>query len=357
MMIDTAHLEFPASYKPFTISAATLARWAMSCHYPLMGEKILFGIRGATLLHSDTKTEVDKNVPEEGIRFQENEGEAYGVWGNRFTLREVVPDGEHFCCLLGVWDRKKGKIALFPASTVPHKMWQQKQIENPEKQIANLLGPGAYRYIVGAHEPEGEGRAFEEGAFRLSRLQPVVAWRFYEANHQFSADKATATLSVVNDHIHSAQSTSRPTGISFSSAGCQVIEGDHLPPNAPTGFYQRFRQFAGQSFMPSEFEIGFPYQYLLTSSRHLEAITQGIEPLRLLQGSRGMLVRSLQEALMARGFLDENLIDKGDFNGATAFALYRYQQAENLRADGIATENLLKRLGISSFGSIMDSIR
>lgn len=322
-MIDTAHLEMPASASPFVVSAATLARLVEESYYRIFGEKVLFGIRGATLVSGD-----------------------HGVWQNEVSVVETTLDGEHFRCLLGIWDLKTHKIALFPASTIPHNMWQKKQAEMPDKRIANLLGVGSYRYIVGAHEPEGEGRPFEEGAFRLSRLQPVLAWRFYQADHRFRVEQANACLSVVNDHIHSAQSTSKPTGISFSSAGCQVIEGDHTPPEAPTGFYQTFRILAGQSFQPSELEVGLPYRYLLTSARHLAAISSGTNLPRLMQGSHGFLVRRVQEALMAGGFLDETLIDKGDFNGATALALCHFQQSEELRVDGIVTPEVLRRLKI-----------
>ena len=321
-MIDTAHLNTLASFEPFILSSAILARLAENVAYPLTGEHLLFGIRAGKLVEGH-----------------------YGQWLTDAVIAEQLLDGEQFGCLLGIWNRQTHKIALFPASTIPHRAWQQKQIEAPEKKIANCLGSGLYQYKVGAHEPEG--RPFEEGAFRLTREQPAFAWRFYEKDHRFSIEKGKPTLSVVNDHIHSAQSTTQIGGISFSSAGCQVIEGDHTPPAAPTGFYQTFRILAGQSAQPSPLEIAMPYQYLLTHARHLELIAAGENSLRLLQGSRGMNVRLLQEALMREGYLDENVIDKGTFNGHTAEALYCYQQASDIRADGIATMAVLKKLGIT----------
>lgn len=321
-MIDTAHLNTPASFEPFVLSGAMLARLAENMAYPLAQDYLLFGIRAGKLLEGN-----------------------YGQWLTDAVIAEQLLDGEQLGCLLGIWNRQTHKIALFPASTIPHRAWQQKQIEMPEKKIANCLGSGLYHYKVGAHEPEG--RPFEEGAFRLTREQPAFAWRFYTPSHRFSVENGVPTLSVVNDHIHSAQSTTQIGGISFSSAGCQVIEGDHTPPAAPTGFYQTFRILAGQSAQPSPLEIATPYQYLLTHARHLELIAAGENSLRLLQGSRGMNVRLLQEALMQRGFLDENMIDKGTFNGYTAEALYRYQKEAGLRADGIATLKDLKMLGVT----------
>ena len=322
-MIDTAHLGVPASFQPFTLSSATLARLVESCAYHLPKGYLLFGVRAGKLVNAE-----------------------YGRWLSEALIVENTLDGETLRCLMGIWDLKTHKIALFPASTIPHHAWQMKQIAAPDRHIANCLGSGMYPYIVGAHEPDG--RAFEEGAFRMSRLQPVLAWRFYHENHDYALTKAIPTLSAVNDHIHSAQTDNKPSGISFSSAGCQVIEGDHTPPNMPTGWYQKFRILAGQSAQPSPLEVGHEYRYLLTHVRHLERINSGDEASLLLQGSYGMAVRLLQEALMAKGDLDENNIDKGYFNGYTAKALYDFQLREGLVADGIATARDLKKLGISA---------
>lgn len=307
--------------EPFTLSCASLARLVENHQYRLTGSIILFGIRAGKLLSGE-----------------------YGQWLTEASISENELDGEHLHCLLGLWNLTTHKIALFPASTVPNQYWQAEQISAPEKKIANCLGVGAYRYIIGAHEPEG--RAFEEGAFRLSRLQPVFAWRFYQDNHHYRVENGLPTLSVVNDHIHSAQSTTKPNGLSFSSAGCQVIEGDHIPPNMPTGYYQIFRILAGQAAMPSPLEVGQEYCYLLTHVQDLAKIATGEQEIRLQQGSTGILVRLLQEALMRSGDLNEDFIDKGYFNGYTAKALYEYQKREGLMANGIATQRDLKRCNV-----------
>lgn len=320
-MTDT-NLPISASLNAFKLSSALLARLVENHHYSLTGSVILFGIRAGKLLSGE-----------------------YGKWLTDVEIGENPLDGENLHCLLGLWNLTTHKIALFPASTVPNAYWQAQQIVAPEKKIANCLGVGAYRYIVGAHEPDG--RAFEEGAFRLSRLQPVFAWRFYQENHDYQLANGLPTLSVVNDHIHSAQSTTKPKGLSFSSAGCQVIAGDHTPPNIPTGFYQTFRVLAGQSAMPSALEVGQEYRYLLATVQDLAAIAAGMQEIRLQQGSTGMLVRLLQEALMASGDLNEDFIDKGYFNGYTAEALYAFQKREGLVANGLATLKDLKKLGVS----------
>ncbi len=314
-MIDTAHLSLSPSFQPFTFSSASLARLVESSAYTLIGKRVLFGIRGASLMAGE-----------------------YGQFSSEVTLVESTLDGENLRCLMGIWDLTNGKIALFPASTIPHQYWQQKQIDSPKEAIANCLGMGAYDYRIGAHEPHN--RPFEEGAFRLTRLQPVFAWRFYQANHQYALVNGKGTLGIVNDNIHSAQTNSQPQGLSFASAGCQVIEGDHCPPEMPSGYYQQFRILSGQSAMPSPLEVGQSYRYLLTSARKLESIVAGDSAPELLQGSTGYAVRLLQEYLLKEGLLDEELIDKGYFNGHTAYALYQLQQAKGVLADGIMTTKL-----------------
>lgn len=321
-MRDTSNASF-VSFEPFTLSGALLARLVESRRYQLTGSMVIFGVRAGNLLEGD-----------------------YGQWLASAKIAENRLDGEHFRCLVGLWNLTTHKIALFPASTIPHQFWQEKQISSPDKRIANFLGTGAYRYIVGAHEPEN--RPFEEGAFRLSRLQPVFAWRFYQPDHQYLFKNGMPTLSVVNDHIHSAQSTTKPSGITFSSAGCQVIQGDHTPPNMPTGHYQTFRILAGQSAMPSPLEVGKEYRYLLAHASDLADIAAGDQAIYLQQGSTGNLVRLLQEALMQSGDLNEDFIDKGYFNGYTAMALYTFQKREGLIASGIATARDFKKLGIES---------
>ena len=272
---------------------------------------------------------------------------APGAWLDSVELVGAAPDYQSFCCTLTLYDRKHHKLAAFPASTYPNISYITEQLNAPDKRIANRLSEGLYSYIVGAHEPNHGPK--EEGAFRLSRLQPVPVWRILDRNVKVDQAVATLDLSVADDHIHSAQSTREISGRSFSSAGCQVIEGDHTPPNAPTGLYQTFRVMAGQSFMPDPDEIGQPYSYLLLSFEALFYVATGVPEARYFHGSRGYEVRRLQEALMEKGFLAEEVINKGYFNGYTAKALYDFQQQNGLEATGFATEVDGKALGVSLF--------
>lgn len=296
--IDTAHLSMPYAEGRFKLSSAHLARLEMQCHYRLTGNIILFGIRAA-------KTESPK-----------------GQWLTEVEIEEVAPDYRHLNCLLGIWDRQQHKIAVFQGSTVPFIENLLKQQQSPTERICNQLAQGLYQYYVGAHEPDN--RPKEEGAFRLTRYIPTPVWRDYGEDH------CILDACAPNDHIHAAGSTDTE----YKSAGCQVISGFHED-IMPTGEYQQFRILAGQSALPSELELHQPYQYMLTHARHLNAIRQGFQAERLMPGSEGVLVRKLQEKLIAEKFLYEPKIDKGLMDGETVKALYEWQKAHNYNADGI----------------------
>ncbi len=296
--VDTAHLSMSYSDKEFTISSAHLARLAEQCHYRLSNDIVLFGIRAAKSLS------------------------VKGQWLTEISIAENQLDYLHLNCLLGIWDRRNHKIAVFQGSTVPLAANLIKQRENPDKRISNQLVQGLYQYYVGAHEPDN--RPKEEGAFRLTRHIPTPVWRDYGNDH------LVLDACAPNDHIHAAGSID----IDYKSAGCQVIAGFH-DELMPSGEYQQFRVLAGQSALPSELDLHLPYQYLLTHTRHLHAIQQGFASERLMQGSEGYLVRELQERLILENYLLEPKIDKGLMDGETVKAVYEWQKASNHNADGI----------------------
>ncbi|GAA5093285.1 peptidoglycan-binding domain-containing protein [Wohlfahrtiimonas larvae] len=296
--VDTAHLSMPYSDKEFTISSAHFARLAEQCHYRLMGDIVLFGIRAAQSLSQK------------------------GKWLTEIKITENRLDYLYLNCLLGLWDRKNHKIAIFQGSTVPFKANVIKQRENPNQRISNQLAQGLYQYYVGAHEPDH--RPKEEGAFRLTRHVSTPVWRDY-GKGQLILDACAP-----NDHIHAAGSIDTD----YKSAGCQVISGFHNSA-MPEGEYQQFRILAGQSALPSELELHLPYQYLLTHTRHLHAIQQGCLNEYLMQGSEGYLVRELQEQLIAENYLFEQKIDKGLMDGKTVKAVYEWQKASSINANGI----------------------
>lgn len=296
--VDTAHLSMPYSAKEFTISSAHLARLAEQCHYRLMNDIVLFGIRAGKALSKK------------------------GQWLTEIRIAENHLDYVHLNCLLGIWDRKNHKIAVFQGSTVPFVDNLMKQRDNPHQSISNQLVQGLYCYYVGAHEPDN--RPKEEGAFRLTRHIPTPVWR------DFGDGQVIIDACAPNDHIHAAGSIDAE----YKSAGCQVVAGFH-DGLMPTGEYQQFRVLAGQSALPSALELHLPYQYMLTHTRHLHAIQQGFSAERLMQGSEGCWVRKLQEQLILDNYLLEAKIDKGMMDGETVKAVYEWQKAQYSNADGI----------------------
>jgi hypothetical protein len=72
----------------------------------------------------------------------------------------------------------------------------------------------------------------------------------------------------------------------------------------------------------------------------------------LKKGATGEAVRSLQEALVRKGY---KLTPDGQFGQATYDAVYAFQKATNLAADGIAGNDTLNALAIKQ-SSILDSI-
>lgn len=279
-------------------------------------------------------------------------GLPYAQWHPTITLQESQPDFLTLQCTLALYHRRDKRFALFKGSTYPHLFFLEKQWQSPQKKIANILSEGMYRYIVGAHEPGENSHAplpKEEGAFRLSRHQPVPVWRFLSKT-AWHEKAPTLDLSYPGDNLHAAQSTKKRHQLSFSSAGCQVVEGDHVPPDLPTGHYQAFRLMAGQTENPHienpfyGYSLGQSYDYLLLSFRTLKKIKEEKDKLWYLHGSRGLKVRKLQERLITSNLLEEETIDKGVFNGATSMAFDRFQKTKNLGADIIIDEDTLEQL-------------
>ncbi len=296
--VDTQHLPLPYSDEKFTVSSAHLIRLFEQCHYRTYGEIVLFGIRAAQTFSPK------------------------GEWLTEITIAENKLDYEYLNCLLGLWDKKNHKIAIFQGSTVPFIEHLLKQQSNPSLRLSNQLFQGSYHYFVGAHEPDS--RPKEEGAFRLNRHIPTPVWRNYGDNN------IVLDVCKPNDHIHAAGTIDTE----YRSAGCQVIAGFH-DELLPVGEYQKFRILAGQSALSSDLEIHLPYQYILMHSRHLRAIQKGYCLERLMQGSEGAEVRQLQEQLIAEGYLAESIIDKGMMCGESIRAVYEKQKANHLVIDGI----------------------
>ncbi len=310
---DLAHLS-PLSIQAFLegdtqhITADHLHQFTLANAFAIQTPLVLFGLRACRTTTS------------------------YAEWHKSINIQYHAPNHLDPCCLIGLWHRHQHTLAVFPGSTVPNAAWIHKQQCAPHSLIANLLGQGLHQYYTGPHEPDG--RPPEEGAWRMNRQVDVGVWRLYEGK---SYDlNASFSVSYPDDNIHAShyQITQKP--ILFSSAGCQVIVGNHQPPQLPTEFYQQFRIMAGRQSIPDKKDTGQYAEYLLIPSAYLYAqIQQNFTIKRLMQGSSGSQVRNVQDYLLAHQFLTDTGFNKAHYHGKTAAAVYAWQKSNQLIADGI----------------------
>lgn len=173
-------------------------------HYRPRGKNglVAFGLRGGTLVGSDTQENV------ESVR-----------------IEDARPDHEGFRCTIGIFDTNTKKLRAYTGSTVPNKKWMQNyyKLKNgirPHKSTrSNLLPTGCYIYRVNAH---GGGRI--KPALRMTdpdNLTADATCTVLRTHHDltYSHDDFW-DRSQPYDNIHCAYSNS-----SFSSAGCQTIKG------------------------------------------------------------------------------------------------------------------------------------
>ncbi len=325
--IDVAHL-FPnikqnnlALNTPIQINHETLTKYSAACSFQLTKEIILFGIRGALL----TSPKND--------------------WHENITFQTMCPDHYSPKCVLGIWNKNAQVLCAYQGSTVPNAQWIFAQQHSP-KRVANLLGQGCHSYYIGPHEPENS--LPHEGAWRLNNLIDVGVWRLRDQDQLGYSLNCEFEAGFPNDNIHSAYTgTNSNPKIQFSSAGCQTINGNQTLSYMPEGDFQNFRMMAGQAAVPDPRQLGIFYDYLLIPSLHLDLIQnhQFNEP-RLMQGSTGIQVREIQDRLIHLDFLQDSGFNKGHYNGKTALAVYHFQKAHHLIADGIVKPLDLILLGL-----------
>lgn len=314
--IDVAHLFTNIVQKKITLNTPiqlnheTLTKYAATCAFRLTNDIILFGIRGALLTSP-------KNH-----------------WHENITFQSICPDHYTPKCVLGVWNQKTHLICAYQGSTVPNAQWIFAQQQSPNR-VANLLGQGCHSYYVGPHEPDNS--VPHEGAWRLNSLIDVGVWRLRDPNQNGYSLHCEFEAGIPNDNIHCGYTgTHRNPRIQFSSAGCQTIIGNQITADQPEGDFQNFRIMAGQSAIPDPRQLGIFYDYLLIPSLHIDLIqNHNFSEQRFMQGSTGIQVRKIQDRLIDLGFLQDGGFNKGHYNGKTALAVYHFQKAHHVLADGI----------------------
>lgn len=253
---------------------------------------------------------------------------------------EVTPvDFLHPRCTLVQWTPKRGKLAVFPGSTVPH----QSSIEAARKRNgagANQLLTGFYSdYRKGWHK---KGSPTGHEAWRQNASRPI---RRSADDLDYDGDDR---VEIVNpaDNLHAGWSPGLDGA--FSSAGCQVVVGypkcerrGDAPATGPWSiFLEHGYKLKQQSFGYGLFN-GSEVQRLV-----LDGPT-GAERVRF--GSRGERAERVQKALKGKGFY-EGKID-GDFGPRSLRALLGFQEATSGKGgdDGICGLQTAGALGIKSW--------
>lgn len=297
---------------------------------------VFFGIRGA--------------VPEK------NQYDATFKYTSEATILLTEYNHLNFRCTMGQWLVKEGKIGLFIGSTVPGKNGMEDALEG--KGSVNMLLTGYYTdYQKGFHAPRP---ATTHKAFRQTADHPV---RRTKDDMTFETTDPV-DFGIQNDNIHAAF-TNNIAGAPNASHGCQIILGQPKCERfaADTSAWKLFREKAY-----SVAQNAFPY-ILLEGKDYLRYGVDVKAPTnaRLRFGSSGDAVKTLQDALIAKGAkdlktaLDAQLKKATDaaekdkkpvvlpvatFDIPTMKALVAFQKAQGkIEADGIVGLQTAAQLG------------
>jgi hypothetical protein len=261
-------------------------------HFVLSDDKLFFfGLRGLLPVSDDS------------IKF-----------GSEHAVEVVSYNHEHPRCIIGQYHRHKG-IALFPASTVPHKRYVKSSLERGGSG-ANMLISGFYKdYRKGWHKA---GKASGHEAFRQDNKLPV---RRTADDMDYDYDDRLEYMRPY-DNMHAAWCMGTDHDY-FASAGCQVIVGYpkcHSRNNLPdTGPWKTFKENAYSINQQS-------FDYMLLHGRDaLKVASKNGTKLssRLRFGSTGNLVGKVQGKLKDLNYYEGKIDD--DFGPRTLRALLEFQ--------------------------------
>ncbi len=301
-----------------TITVGLLERAALYNSFALPDhDMVFFGIRGALPIDAGG-----------------------GQFAPAHQIRFAAIDHLKMRCTIGQWDRAGGRIALFPASTVPSAGNLLNALKGGDR--ANMLIPGRYVHEKGIHKKD---RPNGHRAFRQASFFPVLRTNNDTVFDRFDdIDFGGGPGDFVADNIHSAFFENPEAG--FSSAGCQVVAGLPSSPRrnmAPeTGSWRTFVENA----------YAIPQQrfvYLLFLSQELASVeNSGPAPLRQVvrYGSSGGAAAAVQQALIARAGLTPPA--DGNFGRNSLMALTRFQESAFGAAavDGVCGPNTAAALGV-----------
>jgi Putative peptidoglycan binding domain len=275
-----------------TFSSDNLRKLLRVNSYPYSETNMMvFGIRGASIIDEDATS-----------------------FKHEHWIKEAILNYENPRCIIGIWQPIENKIALFSASTVPNISFIKKQVLRKTK--ANCMMSGYYSfYEKGFHNPS------EMGRHQALRLATNIFLRRSLDDFTFTN---TDTVEVGNpqDNIHAAYCDSIRGN--YSSAGCQVIMGQpkckrrNQKPNS--GHWKIFHDFIYANSQTN-------FDYALFRFVDAEAVANaGNNPMqaRLRFGSRGNLVKNLQDKLKAKGYFGTNA--NAEFGRNTLLAVLEFQK-------------------------------
>ena len=278
---DYAHLAaIPLANRAFTLSSDLLRVLAERNAFDLSRTTrpvVLFGLRGCRIAS----------------------GAASSVWSEEHALEVVDPHHVKSSCVIGIWRRSDGMLAVYRASTVPAVAHMYMSLAEGGAG-ASLLPTGLYAYRAGTHLAS-KPRSIQRGALRISG--PYVVLR---TARDLSYDPHADTTAWTRGEAHNLHAGGGAD--LFSCAGCQVVPGGYSGPErrTATGEWSRFQTMAGLvdkegKFLAEEQSPSFLYM-LLTGHEAALAFHGGAAfengYYRLRPGSSGPDVLALQKDLL-----------------------------------------------------------
>jgi GH24 family phage-related lysozyme (muramidase) len=328
---DYRHLPKLAAGAAFELTPADLDTLLRFNDFEPLPGLMIFALRGAAIVGADQRIGVES-----------------------LTLMDQRPDHRAFRCVIGVYDRARGCLSAFKASTVPNAnavvtCVQKAQSRSPLE--GNILATGLYTYTVGTHRANTSHEI--RGVLRLSKdatgASKVVVLRSTDDLIYDRRDLWDPCAPA--DNIHPGR---RING--FSSLGCLTLPGDYVPATRKgTALWAAFRKALGLGDAAAAAENGRQFSTMLLTGleaalaanlRNSDALDkpEATAALRRIRfGSKGDRVARLQTAL---GLAPDASRLVGPVTSAT---LIKRQRDTLGWADAILSPDMDRALGLNVF--------
>lgn len=363
------HLAAPRSDLPFLFSAQVLQRLVDANRFGeglagWGGDLVLFGLRGCRLADDPDGFPPARDL-EARLGFStdaERLPRALPLWAStggfvrevalvEDTVTHVLPR-----CLIGVWRRSTGEVALVRGTTAPNWDYTASAIaaragRDAVAGTANMMLTGLYRYKVGHHKRIPDAFRLvdsDHGAVRVAAQDKreicyTVRDRYWNVGSWPSQD---------NLHPSMAGEGSARRFLFHYSAGCSTVQGRFDEGRQEhQGAWAELRGYAGLSKREVDHgAIGRAFSYVLLTGREARLAAEGVPGpslARLRFGARGAEIEALQQVLgRATG---RDLGVTGRFDGPTQAALVAWQWTQGLHPgswDAVLAPLEAARLGL-----------